>query len=288
MKKISLIIGLCTTVFVVTSWTIIYSSSSPCDAPLVGGHTGAPGETSCSGCHAGTDNSGAANITFSIASGITQYAPGQVYSVTVSITQIGIDKMGFSCLALKNSNNTTIGNFQLTDAIRTRTYTDGSRNYVSHKPCAADVISIGFNEWSFKWQAPATNEGNITLYLGALASNHNHATTGDFSYTRSITLTPSILSSLSEIHGEDKKIITYPNPTLDQFTINFNTPSNTKIEIDLYNLQGEKIKNLTTKICNSGFVSETFSIEDLNLEAGIYFIKAVINQKQYTQKLIIN
>ena len=193
MKKLSVIFGLFVIIIVLASWTVLNTNSSPCDAPLVGGHTGAPGETSCSGCHAGTDNAGAATLTFNIGGGITQYVPGQVYSCTVGISQSGVDKMGFSCLALRDFNNSPIGTFTLTDPLRTRTYMDGIRNYVSHKPCAADAATIGVNQWSFDWQAPSTNVGNITLYLGALASNHNHATSGDSPYTRSVTLTPSLL-----------------------------------------------------------------------------------------------
>ncbi len=287
MKKVSILLGLCITIFVVASWTITYNYSSPCDAPLVGGHTGAPGETSCTGCHGGIDNTGAATLTFNIGGGITQYIPGQVYSCTVGISQSGVDKMGFSCLALKDINNTTIGTFTLTDPSRTRTYVDGIRNYVSHKPCAADAATVGINQWSFDWQAPSTNVGNITLYLGALATNHNHATSGDSPYTRSVTLTPSNASGLNEISGEITNSSITPNPASNHFTITFNNLSQNKIEISLYDLQGKKIKNLATDTYKASLVKQEFSINDLNIQSGIYFIKITIDNKQLTQKLII-
>ena len=287
MKKISLIIGLCITVFVVASWTIIYSSSSPCDAPLVGGHTGAPGETSCAGCHAGTDNSGAATVTFNIGGGITQYIPGQVYSCTVGISQGGVDKMGFSCLALRDANNTTVGTFTLTDPLRTRTYMDGIRNYVSHKPCAADAATVGINQWSFDWQAPSTNVGNITLYLGALATNHNHATSGDSPYTRSVTLTPLIASGINEISGKILNSTVAPNPSSNYFTISFNNLSENKIDITLYDTQGKKIRNLLAGTYKVGLFKEEFSSNGLGLESGIYFVKITVDNNHLIQKLII-
>jgi hypothetical protein len=285
MKKLSVIFGLFVIVIVLASWTILNTNSSPCDAPLVGGHTGAPGETSCSGCHAGTDNSGTANITFSIAGGVTQYTPGQVYSVTVSITQTGIDKMGFSCLALKNSNNTTIGNFQLTDAIRTRTYVDGARNYVSHKPCAADVISSGFNEWTFNWQAPLTNEGNITLYLGALTTNHNHATTGDFPYTRSLVLIPASATGINETTYESQFIKVFPNPTHDKFEIKVES-GNEINEIKIMDLHGKVVKTLNVTD-NSEKTNYHYSAKQLGLNAGVYFIKLSSANNQLYKKIII-
>lgn len=289
MKKTIVTITLFLVTFISVSWTVYrqYGVTSPCDAPLVGGHTGAPGETSCTGCHAGTDNSGVATLTFNIGGGITQYVPGQVYSCTVGISQSGVDKMGFSCLALKDINNTTIGTFTLTDPARTRTYVDGIRNYVSHKPCAADAATVGINQWSFDWQAPSTNVGNITLYLGALATNHNHATSGDSPYTRSVTLTPSTTSGLNEISGEILNSTIAPNPTANHFTISFNNLSQNKVEISLYDLQGKKIKNLVTETYKAGLVKEEFSVNDLNIQSGVYFVKITIDNKQLTQKLII-
>jgi hypothetical protein len=285
MKKISVLLGLSLTVFILASWTIIFSASSPCDAPLVGGHTGAPGETSCSGCHAGTDNSGPANITFSIAGGVTQYTPGQVYSVTVSIIQAGIDKMGFSCLALKNTNNSTTGNFQLTDAARTRTYTDGPRNYVSHKPCAADVLSIGFNEWSFNWHAPLANEGTITLYLGALTTNHNHSTSGDFPYTRALTLTPATTTGIYQLEDSHSSFYIFPNPTNDKFDIRENG-ANKIGELQIMDLQGKLIKSINSnEISNS--TNDKYSAKQLGLAAGIYFIKVIKENKASYKKLIV-
>ena len=277
-------------VFISVNWTVYhsYDVNAPCDAPLVGGHTGAPGETSCTGCHGGTDNTGPATLTFNIGGGITQYTPGQVYSCTVGISQSGVDKMGFSCLALRDFNNTTIGAFTLTDPLRTRTYVDGIRNYVSHKPCAADASTVGINQWSFDWQAPPTNIGNITLYLGALATNHNHATTGDSPYTRSLTLTPASLSGINEITEEITNASVLPNPASDQFTISFNNLSGSKIEMALYDLQGKKIKVLSSENYGKGLVKEEYSIKSLGIGSGIYFIKINVANRQLTQKLIIN
>lgn len=285
MKKVSLALGLFVGILILASWTVMYNSVSPCDAPLVGGHTGAPGETSCAGCHAGTDNSGSASITFSIAGGVTQYTPGQVYSVTVSVTEPASDKMGFACVALRGSNNATIGGFQLLDAVRTRTFTGGSRKYVSHTPCAADVLSPGFNEWSFNWQAPPANVGNITLYLGALTSNHNHATTGDFTYKRSITLTPALTTGIDEWKDAKSLVSIFPNPTDDIFEIRSAVGSNVQ-ELQILDLQGKLLKTLTTKDILPG-VDRHYSAKELGLHAGIYFLKITDEDQQSYKKLIV-
>lgn len=285
MKKVSLALGLFISILVLASWTVMYNSSGPCDSPLVGDHTGAPGETSCTGCHTGTDNSGPASITFSIAGGVTQYTPGQTYSVTVSITQSGIDKMGFACVALRSSNNSTIGTFQLLDAARTRTFTGGSRKYISHTPCAADAPSPGYNEWSFNWQAPPANVGSITFYLGALAGNHNHATTGDFAYKRSLTLTPAVAAGMEELTGAGSPISIFPNPTDDKFEIRSVGSSNVR-ELQVLDLRGKVLKTLTAGDIPSAADGQ-YSAKQLGLPAGVYFLRITDEHRQSYKKLIV-
>ena len=192
-----------------------------CDSPIVGGHTGAPGEVSCTGCHPGTANTGTAEIEWSIGDVGGTYIPGTLYTGTVKIKRPGRDKYGFVCLALEDAGNLDLGGFGLLETVRTRTYTDGPRHYVSHTPCGADAIDS--TEWSFTWQAPATNVGNITIYMADLVANHDHMTSGDETYTRTITLTPSALG-IASIVADAKDIRVFPNPASD--AVQLRVPTN--------------------------------------------------------------
>ncbi|MBK7335015.1 MAG: hypothetical protein IPJ00_02130 [Saprospirales bacterium] len=129
-------------------------SKGPCDSPLVGGHTGAPGETGCNGCHSGTSNTGPGTLALSWEDTAGYYVPGQVYVAVVAIEQTDRDKFGFVALALRDSDNTTVGQFSIDDTDRTRTFNDGPREYVSHTPCGADATPSGSLSWTFHWQAP--------------------------------------------------------------------------------------------------------------------------------------
>lgn len=232
-----------------------------CDAPLVGGHTGAPGETACNGCHPGTLNSGAATFTFDL--GTTTYVAGQTYTGTVRINQAGMQKFGFSGLALKDSNNTTIGAFALIDAVRTRTYTDGPRKYVSHTPCGAD--SANANSWIFTWTAPPTNVGNITLYVGLLAANHSHSTASDFSYTSSKLLTYQSFAGIKE-EGNGYNYNIYPNPSTGELNINlYSENSDNEFEMSITNALGQEVYN------KNGAISERVST--IHWAKGIYNVK---------------
>ena len=169
-----------------------------CSAPWLGAaHSGAPGEVNCSGCHAGSINSGPGSVNYTIGTNSGLYMPGYVYSMIVSVSQENLNQFGFQTVALRESNDSNVGNFILIDEETTRIIEDDhhgtDRVYVGHTVCGADAESIGSNQWEFEWQAPDENVGNIEIYLSTLAANHNHSTSGDDTYFQIITLTPQTI-----------------------------------------------------------------------------------------------
>jgi len=263
-----------------------FDISSTCDAPLVGGHTGAPGETNCTGCHAGTNNSGPGTLTFDIGGGITQYVPGQTYLGTVTMLQSSVNKFGFACLALKDSNNTTIGAFSLIDATRTRLYVDGTRNYVSHKPCGADASTVGTNQWTFNWQAPATNVGTITLYVGSLATNHSHSTSGDNAYSAQIQLSPS-LTGINEVSKGFSNFSLFPNPSEGNIEISYEIKEDGQNRISLFDIHGKLLKVLVDEKNQKGLYKRSFNLKETGLERGMYLIRINNAGKELTKKIAI-
>lgn len=263
-----------------------FDISSPCDAPLVGGHTGAPGETSCTGCHAGTNNAGPGTLTFDIGGGITQYVPGQIYLGTVTIQQSGIDKFGFSCVALNDNSNTTIGAFSLIDAARTRLYMDGTRKYVSHKPCAADASTLGTNQWTFNWQAPSTDVGTITLYVGSLASNHSHTTSGDNAYSAQIQLTPSI-TGINEVSKGFSNFSIFPNPSDGNIEISYEVKEDGQNTIALFDIRGKLLKVLADEKNQKGLYKRSFNLKETGIEPGMYLIRINNTGKEITKITIL-
>ena len=167
--------------------------ADPCSAPVLGAsHSGAPGEVSCSGCHSGSANSGPGNINYLIGNGTSTYSPEELYTILFSMEQDNVNQFGFQTVALKASNNSNVGTFSLTDEVNTRLIEDDhngtDRIYVGHTVCGADADPEGSLQWSFTWQAPDSDVGNINFYLSSLATNHNHSTSGDHTYTQVITI----------------------------------------------------------------------------------------------------
>ena len=75
------------------------------------------------------------------------------------------------------------------------------RTYVGHTVCGADVDPLGSIQWPFNWEAHSSDVGDIKFYLSSLATNHNHSTSGDHTYTQIITLSYSDVV-LGDINGD--------------------------------------------------------------------------------------
>ena len=174
------------TIFLITHFTLF---ADPCSAPYLGAsHSGAPGEVSCTGCHSGSANSGPGTINYLIGNGTGTYSPNELYTIIFSMEQDNVNQFGFQTVALKSSNNSNAGTFSLTDEENTRLMSGMGRTYVGHTVCGADVDPPGSLQWSFNWQAPGSDVGNINFHLSSLATNHSHSTWGDNTYTQVITL----------------------------------------------------------------------------------------------------
>lgn len=160
-------------------------------------HTGAPGESNCTSCHAGTVNSGIAlnNLLLSSSSGNFEYIPDSIYTITVSFSKVGCNRFGFQAAALKGADNTQAGTLIVTNAVLTQKVTSnvsgGIRQYIEHTFNGTTPSDVNAAEWSFNWQAPANNDGDIHFYVAANAANNNGSNTGDDIYTKSFAFTPS-------------------------------------------------------------------------------------------------
>lgn len=275
MKKIIYIFfGIAATIVCISSTSKV---QSPCDSPVVGDHSGAPGETNCSGCHSAPVNPDIPDLHFEIGNNESTYTPGNTYLVNVAIKRMGHNKFGFVCSSL-DTLNTSKGTFTVLSINTTRKYTLGGRNYFSHTPCGADAQdSI---QWTFNWTAPATNKGEIKFYMSMLVANHDEALTGDTTYTRVISLLPSAVNGIGEISAEQKAKV-FPNFFDKEINIEFNEAfNNGPKRIQLLNLNGQVIRTVTT-------TEPLFSFSNLEtLNDGLYFLKINYSQTSETIKII--
>lgn len=274
MKKIIFIFfGLSATLILVSS---TYDTLSPCDSPVVGDHSGAPGETDCSGCHSSPVNPDVPNLHFEIENNNLTYVPGKTYLVRVSIKKRGHNKFGFVSTSL-DTLNISKGAFSLLNTVNTRIFNSGGRKYVSHTPCGAD--SQDSIEWKYNWTAPSTNVGKIKLYMAMLVANHDHALTGDTTYTRVISLSPNLAGRINDkIEFERAKV--FPKNFANEINIEFGSQfGNSVKQAVLFNIEGKMVgQYLTTE---SKMVFNTEAIGN-----GMYLLKIDYNNTSESVKLI--
>ncbi len=149
--------------------------------------TGAPSEQTCaaSGCHTGTAvNSGGGTLT--ITGMPANYTLNQEYDITITLSQSGRQRFGFQATVIDDTGKEA-GTITITDAARTQAFpgTVGAnlRRYINHTfsgTSGSNTIS-----WTFRWKAPATAVGRITVYAAGNAANNNGSNGGDLIYTTS-------------------------------------------------------------------------------------------------------
>jgi hypothetical protein len=239
-------------------------STSTCDSPIVGDHSGAPGETTCSGCHSAPVNPDVPELHFEVGSSETSYIPGHTYLVHLSVKKPGHNKFGFVCSSL-DSLNSSRGTFNLINTTTTRKYTLGGRNYISHTPCGADAIdSI---DWTFNWVAPSADSGKIKIYMSMLVANHDHALTGDTTYTRVISLSPGNSTGVNTIAPQEKTKV-YPTYFTNNINIEFNLQfENSLKKVTVLDFYGKIIAQYSTSQSNI-----TLPISE-SLGSGVYLLK---------------
>jgi hypothetical protein len=284
-KKYTFLLMLPLMLVVATAGTSDTNSNA---APL--GSTGAPSESNCakSGCHVGSEvNAGLAELNLGISPSAENYLPSQVYDLSVSLAQSGVERFGFQLLAL-NSQHENVGEFIITDSLRTQIQQGiGSyqgRTYVTYKYAGTNPFSAGLGKWDFKWKAPALYEGDVKFYLAAVAANNDDADFGDTVYLKQFLL-KSAVSSLDNIDKKVLDISIAPNPASDFLEIVYESEMSKSVVFMLTDLHGKVLK---TKECNeSGNARQFVRMDISDLPRGLYILRANYGQKDIVQKVII-
>lgn len=79
----------------------------------------------------------------------------------------------------------------------------------------------------------------------------------------------------------------FPNPTSGETTIQYSTPFVGDVTLDLYDIQGKKIKSFINQTQDNGVYKQSFNSKSDGIPAGIYFVKLSFREQQINQKLVI-
>lgn len=247
------------------------------------GLTGAPGESTCTQCHAGTVQDGSQENIFVAVNAqfqpVTSYNPGDTYTVSVDLASDPAKK-GFSATAL-DGTDAMAGSFTGSGLLGTQDFSSGGKDYVSH---TSTSNTSSTQVWAWTWTAPATNVGDVTFYVASNVANDDGATSGDVIY-----LSEHILGSVASVNEEELAEAS--------FTAGYNTDAN-KVIIDFTSLtSGEMFFNLIdmtgksvySKSMSSALIGENKHSVMLpaSIENGMYVVNFFVGNKAMTANILV-
>lgn len=243
------------------------------------GASGAPGETTCNDtdCHNSfAVNSGTGSISIS-SPNLTDwaYVPGTTYTISVTVEQSAINLFGLCFEALKpNGDNAGTLHAGTGTQIKNKTIGGFQRKSITHNDNTG--ASANTHTFTFTWDAPTTDIGDITFYVAGLAANDNGNEIGDRVYSTSQVVTASSVG-LNEIISRGLEKNLYPNPAIDQIHFTLSDFTTKPDEVRIVSLNGATVAILRS----NDFMTEgnRVALPISQLAAGTYTLYFTANGK---------
>jgi PKD repeat protein len=112
------------------------------------------------------------------------------------------------------------------------------------------------------------NEGGNNLYIDNLSFGKN--------------------VGIEDLNANDISLTVYPNPFSTTTQIGYNLPSAAQTTIEVYDLIGKKVADLSNGKQTEGIQQVTFDRTSFGLTNGMYFIKIKVGESVITQKVLVN
>ncbi len=247
------------------------------------GKTGAPGEVTCTQCHAGTVQSGAGENNFILLNGfspVTTYLPGTTYNATLTMNS-NPSKKGFQAIAL-DGTNAMAGNF-VGQANNTAISTAGTKKYANHTSTSnTSTVST----WIWQWAAPSTNVGNVTFYIASNKANNNGTTTGDIIYVSQHTINIDPSAGIDESGQEEMNFTVGFDPGSNTVHCNFNSLSIGEMYFNLVDLNGRSIFVYDLGQSQVGKNKQSVKLPS-DIANGLYAVNFFIGNKAMQGKIFV-
>jgi hypothetical protein len=246
------------------------------------GLTGAPGENNCTQCHSGSTQSGATENVFTLTSGltpVTSYVSGQTYTATVSMAS-NPAKKGFSATAL-DGTNTMAGVFTGVTIGGTQDFIGGSRRYVSHTSSSNTSAN---SAWSWTWDAPSSDVGDVVFYVATNKTNNNGTTAGDVIYLSTHTITSSL--SVDNKKNEDFSFNAGYSAEGNAIHVSFTSLTSGDMFLNLLDMNGRSVYTYDMDKASIGENSEVIALPN-ELKNGMYVVNYFVGNKVMTANILI-
>jgi len=242
------------------------------------GRTGAPGESNCTGCHAGTAQDGTNENLLTLSDGtttVTTYTPGQQYTVSLSMSSNPVKK-GFQATALTSSNimaGTFIGQAGNTSI------NGSTKKYANHTSASNTAAN-----WTWTWTAPAAGSGNVTFYVASNKANNNGSDNGDVIYLSQHVISEASSAGVENVTFNNNVVIGVDNES-SKVTLAFELNQMAKMAINVVDLNGKSVYNKTAM--NGQIGSNHVDISTIDFKSGVYIVNFFIDNKPFSKKIVI-
>ena len=225
------------TIFLIASSTFLFSFGAPAErtgAPRMG----EPQEPTCvDGCHVSFPlNSGEGSVTILAPA---EYAPGEIFDVTVRVSDPNAVLFGFEITA-KDASAEHVGLWDISgDAVQ---FSGGSTEYVTHNNAPSGSGSDSFS-WTIPWTAPGSDAGDVTFYATGNGADGDGGLLGDRIYATSLTISPVGPTATDETEAPVDFAIdsVFPNPFTGRATIAFTLNRTEEVSLELFDALGRKL-----------------------------------------------
>ena len=81
-------------------------------------------------------------------------------------------------------------------------------------------------------------------------------------------------TAVKELENEGSLALkVFPNPFSNQTTIEYNTPFVGEVNLEIYDISGNKVKSLVNKTLDNGIYKYMLNAKEESITSGIYIIK---------------
>lgn len=254
-------------------------AASRTGAPLVGG---VAAESNCTQCHGGfaLNTPGA---TLEILDAPEFYVPGTQYTLRVRMTSTFAPprRWGFQITAVRESNGQGSGTFDITGfagiQILNGSGVYASRRYVEHLSAGTFPLNNGPVEWTFRWTAPATNEGRIFFFAAGNAANNSNNNSGDHIYTqRDTTDINPLLDVPLAVDALDVLEAARPNPFVGSTVMTYSLARGGDVDLVVFDASGRRVRSLVSGERPAGRATVAWDGRadgGGSAEPGVYFVR---------------
>ena len=243
------------------------------------GRTGAPGESNCTGCHAGTAQDGTNENLLTLSDGttnVTTYTPGQQYTVSLSMSSNPVKK-GFQATAL-TSVNVMAGSF--TALTGTLINSGNSRQYANHTSSS----NTSATPWTWTWTAPLAGTGNVKFFVATNETNSNGGTSGDMIYLSQHVISEASSAGVENVTFNNNVVIGVDNES-SKVTLAFELNQMAKMAINIVDLNGKSV--YSKNAMNGQIGSNHIDISTSDFKSGVFILNFFIDNKPFSKKIVI-